>query len=117
MDHTSNKTAKAIRICYGEAVTVLPMAAANAAERASGLDCKILMFLCADSDARSGNPAALSAFAERIGCTSAEVERAISYWCDAGVIARVDAEVSESAAASLESASKKRALLAKRKKN
>ena len=108
MEHTSNTTVKAIRICYGEAVTVLPMTAANAAERASGLDCKILMCLCADADARKGDPAALSAFADRIGCTGSEVERAISYWCDAGVIARVDAEVSTGTVPALEGASKKR---------
>ena len=37
-----------IRIQYGDCVTVLPLAAADAVGRAGGLDCKILMLLCAD---------------------------------------------------------------------
>lgn len=76
-----------IRILYGDAVTVLPMTAADAALRASGSDCKILMCLAADASARSGIPGAIEAFAERIDCTVEEVERAVAYWRGAGVLA------------------------------
>ena len=88
----ADKSAQEIRILYGEAVTVLPMTAAAAADRASGIDCKILMCLAADPDARSGQSGALQRFAERIGCTAAEVERAISYWRDAGVLRTAEPE-------------------------
>ena len=90
----ANKKAREIRIRYGEAVTVLPMTAADAADRASGIDCKILMCLAADAEARSGAEEALPRFAERIGCTLGEVERAISYWEEAGVL-RVEERISE----------------------
>lgn len=75
-----------LRILYGDEVTVLPLGAADAAERASGLDCKILWCLAADPAAREGGTEALSAFAERIGHSLDEVERAIAYWRGAGVI-------------------------------
>ena len=89
-----DKASKEIRILYGEAVTVLPMKAADAADRASGIDCKILMCLAADPSARVGDGDSLARFADRIGCSLGEVERAVAYWSDAGVL-RVEELASE----------------------
>lgn len=86
MAEDQKKPPREIRVLYGDAVTVLPMAAADAAERASGLDCKILMCLSADPAARSGAEGALESFADRIGCSVEEVEEAIAYWRGAGVL-------------------------------
>lgn len=75
-----------IRIQYGDGVTVLPLAAAEAVGRASGMECKILMLLCADP-ALKENCANISAvLAERAGCAEAEVERALAYFAGAGVL-------------------------------
>ncbi len=82
----TNREKKRIRLLYGDEVAVLPLAAADAAERASGLDCKVLWCLSADPAAREGSPEALLAFSERIDVSFADVERAISYWRGAGVI-------------------------------
>ncbi len=81
-----NQTGKRLRILYGDEVAVLPLGAADAAERASGLDCKILWCLAADPAAKEGSAEALSLFADRIGHSLDEVERAIAYWRGAGVI-------------------------------
>ncbi|MBR2907989.1 MAG: DnaD domain protein [Clostridia bacterium] len=88
-NHTASRR---LRILYGDEVTVLPLAAADAAARASGLDCKILWCLAADPAAREGGAEALSAFAERIGHSLDEVECAIAYWRGAGVIDLIPSE-------------------------
>ena len=75
-----------IRIQYGDGVTVLPLAAAEAVGRASGLDCKILMLLCADPALRENGSIAAEILAERAGCDKAEVERALAYFNGAGVL-------------------------------
>lgn len=82
----NNEELRRIRILYGDEVTVLPLAAADAAERASGIDCKILMCLAADPAVKLGTTEAIAAFANRIGCDTIEVDRAIAYWRGAGVI-------------------------------
>ena len=75
-----------IRIRYGDGVTVLPLAAADAVGRASGLYCKILMLLCADSAYRENSTTACRLIAEAAECDEADVQSALAYFAGAGVL-------------------------------
>ena len=90
-----NIKGKRIRVVYGDEVTVLPLSAADAAERASGLDCKILWYLLSDPDAREGSHEALLSFSKQIGTSLDDVERAIAYWRGVGVIELLPEKYSE----------------------
>ena len=82
----NDKNQNEIRILYGDAVTVLPLKAADAAEGASGLDCKILMLISADPSLRIGGDEVWNALAEKLGIDRSDVDSAISYWRGAGVL-------------------------------
>ena len=86
----NDKNHDEIRILYGDAVTVLPLKAADAAEGASGLDCKILMLISADPSLRVGGDDTWNALAEKLGIERSDVDSAISYWRGAGVLAYGD---------------------------
>lgn len=86
MSEEKDKKQREIRILYGDAVTVLPLSAAEAAERASGTDCKILMLLASDPAYRRGEGEAMDRLAERSGCTQTEIDEAIAYWRGAGIL-------------------------------
>ena len=75
-----------IRIQYGDGVTVLPLAAADAVGRASGLYCKILMLLCADPAYRENSAEACRRIADTAGCDEEDVQRALAYFAGAGIL-------------------------------
>ena len=77
---------------YGNEVVVLPAAALDVMARATVVDLRVLLTLCANRDVRAD----LSRLSACAGCTVAQVEASVAFWRGAGVITVDDKETDAS---------------------
>ena len=67
-----------IKLQYGTAVAVLPAAALAVMDRATAVDLRVLLALCADTRADD--------LSRRAGCTLAQAEASLAFWRGAGIL-------------------------------
>ncbi len=85
-----------IKINYGSGVSVVPLEALSAINRATKKDIEILLNICSptgEAHYRQG----LDAFVKYCGATKAEVEKSLTFWNGSGVIDFFDEELSQTA--------------------
>lgn len=75
-----------IRLRFDHEVAVVPASAVAVLARASATDLRVLLALCADAAAREDMTAHAARLCERVGCTAAELDRAVAFWRGSGVL-------------------------------
>ena len=78
-----------IKLLYASDVAVVPASAVAVLERASAVDLRILLALCADAAAREDVEAHADVLCARTGCTHAQLGAALAFWHGAGVLETV----------------------------
>ena len=79
-----------IKLQYGTAVAVLPAAALGVMDRATAVDLRVLLALCADARADD--------LGVRAGCTPAQAEASLAFWRGAGILSVEEEETADVAA-------------------
>lgn len=80
-----------IRLQYASEVAVVPASALAVMTRASAVDLRVLLALCADAGAREDLEAHLETVSARAGCDAAQTRASVAFWRGAGVLTEEDA--------------------------
>lgn len=81
-----------ISMQYGNAVAVVPAAAVAVMARASAVDLRVLLALCADAGMREHAAFESDTLCTNAGCTAAQAEASIAFWRGAGVVTVEDGD-------------------------
>ena len=77
-----------IQLQYGTAVAAVPASALAVMDRATKIDLRVLLTLCAKPALTAGNSfgECVGGIAAEVGCTPAQVEASLSFWRGAGIL-------------------------------
>ena len=95
-----------INFDFESGTAVFPKAALARIKKASDTAVRLLIILAADDEARQDVDAAAPRIMKQLGCDRAELDKAIAFWCGAGVADTVEGDDAETAQKPSEQCSK-----------
>lgn len=91
---------------FESGTAAFPKAAVSRVKKASDTAVRLLIILAADDEARQDIDAAAPRLMKQLGCDRAELDRALAFWCGAGVTDTVEGDDAEAVEKTSEAPSK-----------